>query len=159
MFGALKNMFGGGSEAVAEALNNGAAIIDVRIVTLDCPSYNTRDPLKVIAETERLKEKKYSDICASHRKSYHPFVMSANGLIGPSADKLLQRLGRLLSEQIQRPYSVVMNDLRSRLSIACAKTVHAMLRTTRRRPFLTNPLHNSGPHDTDPPPEFLLVHG
>lgn len=30
MFGALKNMFGGGSEAVAEALTNGAAIIDVR---------------------------------------------------------------------------------------------------------------------------------
>jgi len=30
MFGALKSMFGGGNEAVAEALNNGASIIDVR---------------------------------------------------------------------------------------------------------------------------------
>lgn len=30
MFGALKSMFGGGNEAVLEALNNKAAIIDVR---------------------------------------------------------------------------------------------------------------------------------
>lgn len=30
MFGALKSMFGGGSEAVAEAIKNNAAIIDVR---------------------------------------------------------------------------------------------------------------------------------
>ncbi len=30
MFGTLKAMFGGGSEAVAEALKNGAVIIDVR---------------------------------------------------------------------------------------------------------------------------------
>jgi hypothetical protein len=47
---------------------------------------------KVLAQQEREKKKKSLDPCLEQRKHFTPFVISADGLLGRKAAKLLKRL-------------------------------------------------------------------
>ena len=137
--------------------NGTTAIIDIRVVNMDARTHFTRKPDSVVTSIEKAKISKYAEACTSRRESFHPFVSSADGMLGPQADKVLQRLARLISDSTERPYSVTMNFLRLRMSIAVAKTVHLMLRHTRIRPAKDS--QQSQQQQNEPIPEYMIMHG
>ena len=112
------------------------AIIDVRITDTDAKSYASRDPKKILLSQEKEKKKKYLDRCLLQRRSFTPFVVSVDGLIGTEASNLLKQLSKRLSEKWRKPYSVTCGIVRSRISIACVRASHQCLRGSRI-PFRT----------------------
>ena len=111
--------------------NGSDCIIDVRVTDLDAPSYASRDPAKVLASHEQQKKKKYLEDCLQQRRSFSPFVISADGLLGFEAKNILKQLSRLLVTKWERPYSVVCGLVRARMSIACVRANHLCLRGSR----------------------------
>ena len=135
------------------------AIFDVRVVNLDCATHSVRKSPNVLQSVESQKSKKYGPICASRRESFHPFIASADGLLGSQAQKVLQRLGRLISERSSRPYSVVVSHLRQRISITLARSIHFCLRTSREKRSFHLLNHPAPDTLTSPTPEFMLQFG
>ena len=139
--------------------NGTTAIIDVRVVNLDSASIVSREAKNVIHSTESDKTKKYQAICESRRESFHAFIVSADGFIGPQATKVLQHLAEMQANNIQRPYSVIMCSLRQRIALALARAVHMCFRYSRcKAAFHTRTLPQQPP-SSDPTPEFRLMHG
>ena len=134
------------------------AIIDVRVVNLDSPSLVTREAPSVIRSTEETKLRKYQPICESRRESFHPFVVSVDGMLGPHSVKILQQLAQHQSDNVQRPHSIVMHHLRQRIALALARSAHMCLRTSRDRRFNTTGVHPLPPPSL-PPPNFLIQYG
>jgi hypothetical protein len=60
------------------------------------------DPMKVLANHEKEKKKKYLQPCLDQRRHFTPFVVSADGLIGKEAKTLLKRLSALLAEKWEK---------------------------------------------------------
>ena len=111
--------------------NGTDCIIDVRVTDLDAPSYVSRSPAKVLASHEQQKKKKYVEDCLHQRRSFCPFVISTDGMLGFEAKTLLKQIARKLSAKWERRYSVVCGLVRARLSIACVRATHLCLRGSR----------------------------
>ena len=62
--------------------NGSDCFIDVSVTDLESPSYVTRDPTKVLARLQQQKKKTYLDGCLQQRRSFSPFVVSIDGLLG-----------------------------------------------------------------------------
>ena len=107
------------------------SIIDVRVTNVDCRTQRDKDPEKVLATHERAKKKKYLASCLEQRRSFIPFVVSADGLLGREASFLLQRLSALLAEKWDKPYSEVCGFVRARMSVAVVRATHLCLRGSR----------------------------
>ena len=135
------------------------AIIDVTVLNLDSQSSIPREPAKALVSREKEKISKYKDICESRRESFHPFAVSADGMLAPQATKLLQRLASLTAEKTQRPYSTVMQFLRQRFSIALVKAVHLCLRTTRSNKPKRRLTPSQSQTLRDHSSEYKLMHG
>jgi len=65
-------------------------------ITIDAPPYVTRDPTKVLASHGQQKKKKYLDECLQQRRSFSPFVISTDDLLGFEAKSLVKQLARHL---------------------------------------------------------------
>ena len=108
------------------------SIIDVRITDTDNKSQkNTRDPMKVLAKHEKEKKNKYQELCLAQRRSFTPFVVSCDGLLGREAELLLKRLSELLSTKWEKPYSVVHCFVKTRISFAIIRATNYCLRGPR----------------------------
>jgi hypothetical protein len=103
----------------------------VRVTDTDAKSYHSCDPHKVLAQQERKKKKKYLDPCLEQRKHFTPFVVSADGLLGRKAAKLLERLALHLADKWERPYSVVHGFVNAQMSIAIVRASHLCLQGSR----------------------------
>jgi hypothetical protein len=67
----------------------------------------TPQTVKVLAQHEREKMKKYLEACLERRRHFTPFVVSADGMIGKEAKVMMKRLSALLAEKWPKPYSKV----------------------------------------------------
>ena len=105
-------------------------IIDVCVTHTDAPSYRDREPDKVLQSQEREK-KKYLNNCLQQRRTFTPFVVSSDGLLGREAKSLIKQLSVLLTEKWNKPYSVVCGIIRSRISIAIVRASHQCIRGSR----------------------------
>jgi hypothetical protein len=103
------------------------AIIDVRIASLDSPSYRFQDPEKVLQQQENAKRQKYKDICETRQESFHPFIASTDGMLAPEATKILQHLAHINVTKTQKPYSATVKHLRLRIAITLVKAAHHCL--------------------------------
>ena len=106
-------------------------IIDVRVTHTDAPSYRDREPDKVLQSQEREKKKKYLNNCLQQRRTFTPFVVSSDGLLGREAKSLIKQLSVLLTEKWNKPYSVVCGIICSRISIAIVRASHQCIRGSR----------------------------
>ena len=106
-------------------------IFDVRIVDTDAPSYNQRDPAKIIAGQEKAKKGKYLEACLERRRSFTPLVFSADGLMGTEAKAASRQLASLLSKKWSREYPECCGYVRSRLSLSLVRSVSLLLRGVR----------------------------
>ena len=109
--------------------NGQDAILDIRVTDTDQASYVKRDPEKVLQSHE--KKKKYLRPCQHQRRSFTPFVMSVDGLLGQEAKNVLKQLSRRLAVKWQKPYSRVMGIVNSRISIAGVRASHRCIRGSR----------------------------
>ena len=50
--------------------------------------------------------------------TFTPFVMTSSGRMGPSATVTVKRLASLLAEKSDTPYSVMLNEIRCKLSFS-----------------------------------------
>ena len=106
-------------------------IIDVRVTDLDCKSQLHMAPEKALASHEKQKKTKYLEACLEQRRSFVPFVISTDGMLGFEANNLIRRLAQKLAAKWQRPYSVVCGFVRTRISIAIARATHMCIRGSR----------------------------
>ena len=106
-------------------------VFDIRVTDTDCPSYRGRAPEKVLAKHEREKKAKYNAACLARRRSFTPLVFSVDGMMGAEATAATKRLASRLASKWKRPYSEVCGFVRSRLSIALARSTSLCLRGAR----------------------------
>ena len=106
-------------------------IFDVRITDTDAKSNLSRDPRAVLTSQEKQKKKKYLAPCLAQRRHFSPFVVSADGLLGREANKVLQQLAKKLADKSGKSYLVVCGFLRARMSIAIVRATHLCLRGSR----------------------------
>ena len=107
------------------------SIIDVRVTDLECKSSRNTAPDKVLKKHERQKKAKYLQACLKQRRSFVPFVVSTDGMLGYEANNLIKRLAQKLAEKWNLPYSQVCGLVRARVSVAIARTTHMCLRGSR----------------------------
>ena len=106
-------------------------IFDIRITDTDAPSQRGTAPTKILARHEREKKAKYLQACLDRRQDFSPLVFSVDGLRGAEANAASKRLAALLSGKWRRTYSQVCGFVRSRLSIALARSASMCLRGCR----------------------------
>ena len=106
-------------------------IIDVRVTDTDAKSNLSKDPAKVLEAHEKKKKKKYLEACLEQRRTFTPFVVSTDGLIGKEAKTLLKKLSTLLAEKWGKSYAEVCGYVNARMSIAIVRATHLCLRGSR----------------------------
>jgi hypothetical protein len=107
------------------------AIFDVRVTDTDAPSNRGMDPAKILKRHEKEKRDKYLDLCLARRRHFTPLVFSVDGLRGGETQAASKRLASLLASKWHRTYSEVCGFVRSRLSVALARSTSQCLRGTR----------------------------
>jgi hypothetical protein len=107
------------------------AIFDVRVTDTDAPSNKGVDPTKILKRHEKEKRDKYLDLCLARRRHFTPLVFSVDGLRGGEAQAASKRLASRLATKWGRTYSEVCGFVRSRLSVALARSTSQCLRGTR----------------------------
>ena len=103
----------------------------MRVTDLDAKSHRNKDPEKVLVNQEREKKRKYLEPCLQQRRSFVPFVVSTDGMLGPEAQQVLRKIAQRLARKWRRPYSVVCSLVRTRVSIAIARATHMCIRGSR----------------------------
>ena len=106
-------------------------IIDVRFTDLDAASYANKDPQKVLKNHEQRKHDKYLAACLEQHRTFVPFVVSTDGLLGFEAKCLVKQIAKRLEKKWSQPYSVVRGFLNSRISLAIVRASHQCLRGPR----------------------------
>ena len=97
---------------------------DVRVFNPYAPSNQTPQIQASYRKHENEKRRKYEQrVVEIEHSTFIPFVLACTGGVGPAATLTLKRVGNLLAEKHNSPYSHVMGFLRSRLSF-CPPTFH-----------------------------------
>jgi hypothetical protein len=107
------------------------AVFDVRVTDTDQPSNRGVDPVKVLKRHETEKKKKYNALCIARRKTFTPLVFSVDGMRGPECSAASKRLAAHLAAKWKQSYSTVCGYVRSRLSVALARSASRCLRADR----------------------------
>ena len=120
------------------------AFFDVRVFNPHASSYRAQSLSQVYRKHESEKRRQYGErVKEIERGSFTPLVFSATGGAGPAATVFLKRLGELVSEQHDMPYSQAMAWLRCRLSFALLRSAILCLRGTRQRKAHDSPNRES----------------
>ena len=85
------------------------------------------EPQKAIARQETAKKDKYVPPCLKRRRHFTPLVFSVDGLRGVEATAACNRVASCLAKKWQRPYSELCGYVRSRISLALARTTSLCL--------------------------------
>ena len=87
--------------------------------------------MKALATQEKEKKRKYLANCLEQRRSFIPFVVSVDGMLGYEANNLIKCIAKKLADKWKFPCSVVCGLIRSRMSIAIARAAHLCIRGSR----------------------------
>ena len=75
-------------------------------------------PPKALANADKLKKDKYLKHCLSKNWHFSPFIVSIDGLLGVEAGMVLKKIAEDQAAKMDVPRSVVINWLRTQISIA-----------------------------------------
>ena len=106
-------------------------IIDVRMTDTNSPSYLNDTPADVIENQEKQKKRKYVNSCLKQRRTFTPFVLSVDGLLGKEAKSFLKAISTHLASKWDQPYSVVRGYVNAKISIAALRASHQCIRGSR----------------------------
>ena len=118
---------------------------DVRVFNPYAPSNQTPQIQASYRKHENEKRRKYEQrVVEIEHSTFIPFVLACTGGVGPAATLTLKRVGNLLAEKHNSPYSHVMGFLRNRLSFALLRSTLMCLRGTRSSKSQPFNLHSLG---------------
>jgi hypothetical protein len=101
-------------------------IIDIRVTDTDANTYKHQNPYDVLRKQEKEKKKKY----LKHR-SFVPFVVSTDGLLGREAKNLLKQIALRLTAKWEQSYSVVRGFVNPRINLAILRATDLCIRGSR----------------------------
>ena len=106
--------------------------IDTRITNLNGVSARNKTFASIYASHERQKALEYEErIVQIEKGNFIPFVMSATGGLGPSANGFVQRLAYRIAAKRREPYSKIVCLLRNELAYCLARAMITNLRASR----------------------------
>ena len=106
-------------------------IMDIRVTDTDAKSYANSSSAKVLERAAKVKRDKYAEACNERRRSFAALVYSVDGLAGKEARAFERRVASLLGAKWDRPYSEMVNFVRTRMSIAIVRSNTLLLRGAR----------------------------
>ena len=116
------------------------AVFDIRVTDTEARSYRHKDPVKVLADHEQEKKRKYLRPCLELRKDFTPMVYSVDGMAGREAKAAERRMAAYLAEKWHRPYSQMVHFVRLRMRMSIARSNSLLIRGSRdrmpSRPFI-----------------------
>jgi len=112
------------------------AFLDIRVIDSDAASHVAKPVADVLKLEEEKKLRKYKDACAAMGGSFTPFVVTADGVLAPQADKLVTQLAQRLCERpnslVNASYSETLNWLHTRLQFAIVRAASLVLRAPKK---------------------------
>ena len=100
------------------------AIFDVQVVHTEAPSLLARSPASILKSREAAKKGKYRKVLEEQRKHFSPFVCSTDGVFADEASALINHLAGDLAAKWERPYSIIVSQLRTSLSFALVRSAY-----------------------------------
>jgi hypothetical protein len=111
--------------------NQHETIIDIRVTDTDQHAYRHQNPHDVLKKQEKEKKTKYLKACLDQRRSFVPFVVSTDGLIGYEGKNLLKQIALRLTAKWEQPYSVVRGFVNARINLAILRATNLCIRGSR----------------------------
>jgi hypothetical protein len=111
--------------------NQHETIVDIRVTDTDANAYKHQNPHDVLRKQEKEKKKKYLRACLDQRRSFVPFVVSTDGLIGREAKNLFKQISLRLTAKWEQPYSVVRGFVNARINLAILRATNLCIRGSR----------------------------
>ena len=111
--------------------NQHETIIDIRVTDTDQHAYRHQNPYDVLKKQEKEKKAKYLKACLDQRRSFVPFVVSTDGLIGREGKNLLKQIALRLTAKWEQPYSVVRGFVNARINLAILRATNLCIRGSR----------------------------
>ena len=114
------------------------AFLHIRIAHLNAESNKNLSTDKILARHENEKKKAYNNrrVLEIEHGSFTPLVFGSNGAMGRECAIYHKLLAQKISLKEDKPYSIVMSWIRTKLSISLIKSALLCLRGSRR-PFKT----------------------
>jgi hypothetical protein len=106
-------------------------IIDVRVTDTDSKAYRHQNPYDVLRKQEKEKKKKYLNACLDQQRSFVPFVVSTDGLLGREAKNLVKHIALRPTSKWQRHYSVIRGFVNARINLAILRATNLCIRGSR----------------------------
>jgi hypothetical protein len=88
-------------------------------------------PHDVQQKQEKVKRTEYLRPCLEQRRSFVPFVVSKDGLLGREAKNLLKPIALRLTAKWEQPYSVVRGFVNARINLAILQATNPCIRGSR----------------------------
>jgi hypothetical protein len=111
--------------------NQHETIVDIRVSDTDANAHKHQPPYAVLKKQETEKRKKYLQPCLDQRRSFVPFVVSTDGLLGYEAKFLLKQISLRLTAKWEQPYSVVRGFVNARINLAILRATNLCIRGSR----------------------------
>ena len=104
--------------------NQHETIVDIRVTDTDANAYKHQNPHDVLRKQEKEKKTRLF-------RSFVPFVVSTDGLIGREAKNLLKQISLRLTAKWEQPYSVVRGFVNARINLAILRATNLCIRGSR----------------------------
>ena len=102
--------------------------VDVRCLYPDAPSYGTTSVEKLLENHETEKRERYQQAVQAEGNRFRPFVVTTDGVFGPTAKQLLEQIGKKLADKWKKSKGTVGGWVRARMAIAIVKACSAGIR-------------------------------
>ena len=92
-------------------------VVNTRVINSDQPSYCSSIPVQALASQEKVKKKKYGELCSEQRQHFSPYLVCVSRLLGKEAKSLNKRLALLLARNWDTHYSVMCGYVNTHMSV------------------------------------------
>jgi hypothetical protein len=109
------------------------AVMDIRVIDSDAPSYLSKSIETVLKTAEREKKLKYNAACESRHASFTPLCTTVDGYIGVEMNCFIKKLADILSCKWSQQYGLTLHWIRTKLSFALIRATNLCIRGSRSR--------------------------
>ena len=107
--------------------------MDVRCLYPDARSYSNSTVEKLLENAEKEKKEVYQRLVQAEGNRFRPFVVTTDGVMGPSATKIIRQLGEKLASKWKKPIGTVMGWVRAKIGLAIVRACSACIRGPKIR--------------------------
>ena len=105
--------------------------VDVRCLYPDARSYASTPVEKLLENDEKEKRDRYQQAVQAEGHRFRPFVVSTDGVLGPSAMQLMNKISDKLADKWKKPKGTVGGWVRAKMSLAIIRACSACIRGSK----------------------------